>query len=65
VSTTSPRELAHRHRNGIEISLLWDAVTDQLCLQVVDALEGRTLSLPLAPESALDAFYHPHAYAAA
>jgi hypothetical protein len=61
-----PTELAHRHGDGIEVLLLWDRVDGRLTV-VVDDLRG-SRSFELAAEDgrrALDAFYHPFAYAAA
>ena len=57
------RELAHRVSNGVDISLLWDAVEDSLMVIVTDVELGTALEVPAARDNALDVFYHPFAYA--
>jgi len=57
-------ELANRKSNGLEVTLLWDAETGGVAVEVVDEMAGETFTLPVAREAALDAFYHPFAYAA-
>ncbi len=64
MSHPNPRELAHRRQNGLEVSLLWDAHSNDVSIEVVDERDKRTFVLPVAASSALDAFYHPYAYAA-
>jgi hypothetical protein len=59
------RELAQRRENGLEVTLRWDARSNAVSVAVVDLLDDRTFVLPVAAASALDAFYHPYAYAAA
>jgi hypothetical protein len=56
------RELAHRSGSGIEVSLLWRRRDDSLRLQLTEADTGVVFELSVAPEDALDAFYHPYAY---
>jgi len=56
------RELAHRVGSGIEVSLLWRRSDDSIRLQLVELDTGVIFELSIAPEDALDAFYHPYAY---
>ena len=58
------RELAARASDGISVLLLWDPDEDALTLSVEDARFGHRFHLAVAPDIALDAFYHPFAYAA-
>jgi hypothetical protein len=63
--TTHPaRELAARESDGIHVLLLWHPDEDELTVSVEDARVGDRFQLAVAPERALDAFYHPFAYAA-
>jgi hypothetical protein len=57
-------ELAHRSSDGIEVLLIWDRAADELRVHVDDTRSGISLSLSPARGEALDAFYHPFAYAA-
>jgi hypothetical protein len=65
MSHTNPRELARRSQNGLEVTLLWDAGSNCVSVEVVDERDDRVFVLPVAGRHALDAFYHPYAYAAA
>jgi len=56
------RELAHRTGTGIEVSLLWRRTDNHLRLQLTEIETGVVFELNIAPEDALDAFYHPYAY---
>jgi hypothetical protein len=56
------RELAHRTGTGIEVSLLWQRSDNSLRLQLTEVETGVVFELSIAPEDALDAFYHPYAY---
>jgi len=58
------RELAARDSDGIHVLLLWDPRENELTVAVEDARDGDRFQLAVAPERALDAFYHPFAYAA-
>jgi hypothetical protein len=44
--------------------LLWHPVENALTVSVDDARLGDSFQFAVAPERALDAFYHPFAYAA-
>ena len=58
------RELAHRASNGIEVSLFWDACSNDVSIEVLDEREGSGFELLVDATSALEAFYHPYAYRA-
>jgi hypothetical protein len=62
--TTSPRELAARQCDGISVRLFWHPRENALTVEVEDARIGDGFQVAVAPERALDAFYHPFAYAA-
>jgi hypothetical protein len=61
---TNTRELATRESDGIYVVLLWHPDEHALTVSVEDARVGDRFQLAVAPERALDAFYHPFAYAA-
>ena len=58
--------LADRGIDGISVRLFWDdaapAGTD-IVLEYEDSKEGVSFTLHPPPDRALDAFYHPNAYA--
>jgi hypothetical protein len=56
-------ELAHRAGNGIEVFLLWDERTGRVTVSVHDVHLGAGFELDVDRSRALDAFYHPFAYA--
>jgi hypothetical protein len=58
------RELAARESDGIHVSLLWHPPENALSVSVEDARLGDRFQLAVEPDRALDAFYHPFAYAA-
>jgi hypothetical protein len=58
------RELAARENNGVHVLLLWHPRENALSVTVDDARVGDRFELAVAPDRALDAFYHPFAYAA-
>ena len=57
------RELAQRRNDGFEVTLLWSESTDALTVTVHDTRSGEFLELGAPPAQALEAFYHPFAYA--
>jgi hypothetical protein len=61
---TKTRELAIRESNGLAVVLLWHPREDTLTLSVADSRTGDRFELPVDRTRALDAFYHPFAYAA-
>jgi hypothetical protein len=58
------RELAARESDGLRVLLLWHPREDAVTVSVEDARAGQSFELPVARERALEAFYHPFAYAA-
>ena len=61
-----PVELAHRAGDGIDVLLLWDRGDGRLKVVVDDLRNGGSFELVASDgRYALDAFYHPFAYAAA
>jgi hypothetical protein len=61
---TQTRELAARESDGLHVLLLWHPVENALTVSVEDARVGDRFQLAVAPDRALDAFYHPYAHAA-
>ena len=58
------RELAQRLSGKDEVLLLWHPEIDRVGLSVRDLSTGAGFHLEVAPANAIDAFYHPYAYAA-
>ena len=58
------RELAARDGDGLRVQLLWDPIADSVTVAVDDLHAGQRFHVAVARERALDAFYHPFAYAA-
>jgi hypothetical protein len=59
----SMRELAHRSNDGIDVTLFWYPGTDELTVCVSDERRGAYFEVEPEANDALDAFYHPYAYA--
>jgi hypothetical protein len=57
-------ELAHRESGGTRIAFLWCREDATPVVSVVAVSADDSFQLPAAESSALDAFYHPYAYAA-
>ena len=57
------RELAQRTGDGIEVTLLWNAACDRIWVQVYERSGDTVFEVPAAADQALNAFYHPYAYA--
>ena len=57
-------ELAARQSDGIHVLLLWHPREDAITVSVEDDRRGDRFRLAVAPDRALDAFYHPFSYAA-
>ena len=55
------RELDRRGADGIEVSLLWDPLTNSVLVTVVDDATGAQLEFDVDAADALDAFRHPYA----
>jgi hypothetical protein len=58
------RELAQRRSGTDEVLLLWRPDSNRVELTVRDLATGVSFQLEVAPDNAIDAFYHPYAYAA-
>jgi len=63
-TTLEARELAARESDGIHDALLWHPGENALTVAVEDERAGHRFHLTVAPDRALDTFYHPFAYAA-
>ena len=63
-ATPQTRELAARESDGFHVVLLWHPRETALTVSVEDARVGERFQLAVAHDRALDAFYHPFAYAA-
>ena len=61
--TTTRTELAQRQNDGIEVTLLWSRDDDSVVVHVRHLRTGKTAELPVEPDRALEAYYHPFAYA--
>jgi hypothetical protein len=59
-----PRELAQRRSGTDEVLLLWYPDGERVELAVRDVETGTGFYLDVPAGSAVDAFYHPYAYAA-
>jgi hypothetical protein len=57
------RELASRESDGVHVLLLWHPREDALTVSVEDSRVGERFELMVERSCALDAFYHPYAYA--
>jgi hypothetical protein len=64
-SSTQPaaRELAQRLSGTDEVRLVWHPASDCVELSVRDFETGVGFRIAVAPSRAVDAFYHPYAYA--
>ena len=63
-ATVETRELAARESDGLHVLLLWHPDEDAVTVSVEDERAGDRFQIAVAPDRALDAFYHPFAYAA-
>jgi hypothetical protein len=57
-------ELAVRENDGLAVSLFWSKATDRVRVVVVDQMFQEELHVDVPAACALDAYYHPFAYAA-
>ena len=57
----SRRELARRASSGIEVTLYWSAQDNSTSIEVWRSASDETFAYTVAPDRALDAFYHPFA----
>jgi hypothetical protein len=58
------RELASREGDGLAVRLVWHPSNDAVTVSVTDSRTGDRFQLAIDRTHALDAFYHPFAYAA-
>jgi hypothetical protein len=58
------RELAVRESDGVRVVLFWHPRENSVTVSVNDACAGHSFELPVDRDRALEAFYHPFAYAA-
>jgi hypothetical protein len=58
------RELASRESDGLTVRLVWHPGEDAVTVSVTDSRTGDRFQLAVDRRRALDAFYHPFAYAA-
>jgi len=58
-------DLASRNAAGIEVSLLWRRATNTVSVYAVDEREGTAVEFAVDACDAMDAFWHPFAYAPA
>jgi hypothetical protein len=56
-------ELANRRSGGVEVRLLWSRDSDVCTVAVADDRTGEEFEVKVTRDRALDAFYHPFAYA--
>ena len=56
--------MASRQSDGLAVVLLWHPGSDSVTLSVADSRTGARFELVIDRARALDAFYHPFAYAA-
>jgi hypothetical protein len=61
--SASARELAQRRSGTAEILLLWRPEIERVAISLYDSATDDGFHVEIAPGDALDAFYHPYAYA--
>ena len=57
-------DLAHRRGDGIDVILWWSPEDDTVAVEVLHLSTDSSFELVVDRSQALDAFYHPFAYAA-
>lgn len=62
-TVASPRELAQRLAGGVEVLLLWYPDVDSVEVSLRDTVTGAGFQIEVEPADAIQAFYHPYAYA--
>ena len=60
----SARELAYRFADGVHVTLVWYPRVDRVMVEVFDEKADGTFEFEAPAARALDAFWHPYAYAA-
>jgi hypothetical protein len=61
---TERRELAHRTNDGIDVTLFWSKASNRVTISIFHVRDATALEFEVEGADALDAFYHPYAYAA-
>jgi hypothetical protein len=56
-------DLAHRRSDGIDVVLWWSPEDDSVAVEVLHLATDASFELPVERSRALEAFYHPFAYA--
>ena len=64
MSSANLTELAQRRSDRLEITLFWEPSDDSVHVCVLNERTGATIAFPVDRANALEAFYHPFAYAA-
>jgi hypothetical protein len=64
LATNDWRELARRECDGLVVTLLWSKTADRVKVTVADRMLDEELHVDIPGTCALDAFFHPLAYAA-
>ena len=57
-------DLANRRNDGIDVTLWWSPSADEVSVEVLHLASDSVFELAVDRSRALDAFYHPFAYAA-
>jgi hypothetical protein len=57
-------DLAHRRSNGIDVVLWWSPEDDSVAVEVLHLATDASFEIAVERSRALEAFYHPFAYAA-
>ena len=57
-------DLANRRHDGIDVTLWWSADDGSISVEVLHLASDSTFELSVDPARALDAYYHPFAFAA-
>jgi hypothetical protein len=57
-------DLAHRKGDGIDVTLWWSPEDDSVAVEVLHFASESSFELAVDRARALEAFYHPFAYAA-
>jgi hypothetical protein len=61
---TERRELAHRTKDGIDVTLFWSKASNRVTISVFHRRDATAFEFEVEGADALDAFHHPYAYAA-
>jgi hypothetical protein len=63
MSRSERRELAHRSSAGVDVTLYWHPLLDELIVCVCDKRLDAHFEIRSARSLALDVYYHPYTYA--